>query len=1060
MSKRLFKLAITIIWSLSFGINSLNATEILDSNCEALKYQSSWPNYSKWSKAPYTPKYLVWETTISCRAKYKDSCVVVHSDNTVSLAWSSLADNSGNITSFAKKYYQADYDALKAFRDAVKSGKIVPRSTVYGGTDDRYMVKTSTDVATRAILAKIQNNPTATMFNWGAILDAYQYIVDKVNTNNIDGIKNVAPSILTIIKKPKEMTYSTCAKDLYTKYINGQTITEKDLDGCFAYQAYCTENFALAGIPRDIQKFVDITNDCKNVLAPNSTYSEKRKEGCMAVLKDGGVTISANIADIQYTMNEFNKTMATKSPATLQYFKALSEKYQKVANDMATLIEKVKNDLADEKLKQENSLYKSMAEVTAPLEPNYEDAVTIDDQMKVSTDCIFSNAYSEEMKFGCAAAIEYAFANQLLTAESENKMITGLKALFSIRGEASKWAAIMLGLLANYYPTPEPLYPINTMKSNSNNFIASGASAFPVLKDPAMPSWRKASVRSEIIESFKSCLLLGFCPAATKEGIAKGWGYLGPSAVKDIADIIAVLNLKVIEREETKDDYVNECISQALQTPERINNFVTDNVKEYIDEGLGTAMDAGFSCVTPTYKPGRKFVANDEDADLAGLLFQTLSYIYLTQKDYHAKEVILNQISYSGINETYPYLDNYSITIGVYATFVATYYGIREVEPYLESIATWHTDHSWAGSAGIPIEVSKQAWDAIPKYIKEVKNIPEPSVGTGESIMTGAYYVTLQLRNALAFMVAFELVGASYISAVYGSTAGLASSNIAADVGYIIAARYGTTATYEFTLQLEQRLLAGAFASTTTGKIVTAIMKPINFVSKKFGGSIYNLKSIMFKNKIRLNPAVSEEISLGTGIAQGSGSVFPISENFIAPSTVSNFTKNSTTIYVDAVSTEARITANTYQITAADFAKFGVPKTTNVESLSSIVESIAPKHASEFMNAIKPASNIATGISQSTVGSNGILSTISTAQITNAAGQIINGIRITSTVLGAENVSSASINSLYYQNGTEMQIKMNIEYPDGVTVPVVGEDIEEITKMLNEYNTFCAGLAA
>lgn len=1046
MSKRLFKLAITIIWSLSFGINSLNATEILDSNCEALKYQTNWPNYSKWSKSPYIPKYLVWGTTISCRAKYKDSCVVVHDDNTVSLTWVSLADKSGNITNFAKQYYQADYNFLKAFRDAVANGKIVTRGSVYGGNDDRYMVKNPTDTTTRVILSKIQNNPTETMFNWGVILDAYQYIVDKVNANNIDGIKNVAPSP-AIIKKPKDMIYSVCAKDLYAKYIKGQPITEKDLDGCFAYQAYCTENFALAGTTRDVQKFVDIAQHCQRVLAPKSAYSDKVKEDCKATLKDSDTKINANLADLNYTINEFNKTMATQSPATLKYFKALRDKYQKVANDMATLIEQTKNDLAEEKRKQENSFYKSLVEVTAPLEPNYEDAVTIEDQMKVSMECIFSNAYSEEMKFGCASAVEYAFANKLLNAESEKTIMVGLNTMFSLKGESSKWAAIMLGLLANYYPTAAPAYPLN----NTNNM-------FLVAGDPSFPSWRESSVRSNIIANFKSCMLDYTCPAVTKEGIAKGWGYLGPSAVKDISSIIAVLNARVIKREETKDDCVNELISQTLQAPENMNEFITDNVKEYIDKDLGTAMDAAFTCVTPTYEPGRRVVTSDEDVELASLLFQTLGYIYLTQNDYQAKEVLLNQMKFSGISDSYAYLDQYSITLGVNAVFVANYFGMHEAEPFLESIATWHTDNSWSGSGVIPIEVSNQAWSAIPEYIRKMKNIPAPSVGTGEQIMTGTYNVLLGVRNALAFMVAFEIAGASYISAVYGSAAGAASSNIAADVGYIIAARYGTTATYEFTLQLEQRLLAQAFATTTTGKIVNTLMKPINFMSKKFGGAITNLKSIMFKNKIRLNPLVSEEVSLGTGIAQGSGSVFPISENYIAPSTASNLTKN--TIYVDAISTEAKITANTYQLTAADFAKFGVGKTTNVESLSSIVESIAPKQATQIMNSIKPASNISTGISQSTVGSNGILSTVSTAQITNAAGQIINGIRVTSSILGVENTSAASINSLYYQDGAEIQVKMNIEYPDGLTVPVVGEEIDDINSMLQEYNKFCAGIAA
>lgn len=106
---------------------------------------------------------------------------------------------------------------------------------------------------------------------------------------------------------------------------------------------------------------------------------------------------------------------------------------------------------------------------------------------------------------------------------------------------------------------------------------------------------------------------------------------------------------------------------------------------------------------------------------------------------------------------------------------------------------------------------------------------------------------------------------------------------------------------------------------------------------------------------------------------------------------------------------------------------------------------------------------IASGITQSTSYSTaGILNTIVSAQIETAtANQVIKGLRITSSILGAENPAAASINSLYYQDGTGIKVKMNIEYPDGTSVPITdGADIDAINNMLKEYEKYCANIAA
>ncbi len=367
MPKRFLKFAISVMWFFCIGIPSLNATDILDSNCEALSYQSTWPNYSKWSKGNYTTKYLLWGTSISCRKKYKDSCVAIRSDNTVSLTWSDLSDYKGEIRTFWSqkkddKYvypqYVADYNALKAFRTAVDSGKIVVRSA----SDDRYMVKDPTDTATRAILSKIQNHPTSTMFNWDVILDAYKYIVDQVNSGLADDIKNNRTYSATIVRNPKDMTFgekTACAKiqklfDAYKKYGQKVAITEADFNGCFAYQAYCTENFAMSGTTRDVQKLLDTYNHCQNVLKPESIYDEASKKKCKERLDEGYATINNNLSYLDNVISAFNSTMAKQSPATLEYFEDLRKKYQKVANDMSALIEETKADLKAELINQQN----------------------------------------------------------------------------------------------------------------------------------------------------------------------------------------------------------------------------------------------------------------------------------------------------------------------------------------------------------------------------------------------------------------------------------------------------------------------------------------------------------------------------------------------------------------------------------------------------------------------------------------------------------------------------------------------------------------------------------
>ena len=355
MSKSLLKILVSIIWSFSIGMPSLNAADILDSNCEALKYQSSWPNYNKWNKGKFNTKYLLNGTSISCRKSDVDSCVVVKDDNTVSLTWSDLSDKSGNITAFGKKYYEAEYGILKSFREKLDSGKIVVRSA----TDDRYTAKNPADVETRKILAKIQGHPTYTIFNWLVIFDAYEYIVKTVNEGMMDDLKNNRSFNAGFIKNPKDMdftTRTTCAKALFNKYLSGKAITETDLDGCFAYQAYCTENFALAGLSRDIQKMNSLVSHCTTVLKNQDQYKNQpgQIDTCKKRLQENVDKTNASIDDLNAFINKLNVITSTKMPQTIEYFQKLRDKYQKIANDLSALLTETKKDLKAEYVSRQN----------------------------------------------------------------------------------------------------------------------------------------------------------------------------------------------------------------------------------------------------------------------------------------------------------------------------------------------------------------------------------------------------------------------------------------------------------------------------------------------------------------------------------------------------------------------------------------------------------------------------------------------------------------------------------------------------------------------------------
>jgi hypothetical protein len=137
--------------------------------------------------------------------------------------------------------------------------------------------------------------------------------------------------------------------------------------------------------------------------------------------------------------------------------------------------------------------------------------------------------------------------------------------------------------------------------------------------------------------------------------------------------------------------------------------------------------------------------------------------------------------------------------MGVWAAIAAGYYGMPESHTYLADIARWHEEFK-KGVKAVPLKISELAYSMIPKYIRDVNKIAKPEAGTWENVVSFTYDVLRQTRDALIFIFAFEAAGASIVAGLYGTEAAIGSSFLAADTGYIIAARYGTTGAYEMTL--------------------------------------------------------------------------------------------------------------------------------------------------------------------------------------------------------------------------------------------------------------------
>jgi hypothetical protein len=745
----------------------------------------------------------------------------------------------------------------------------------------------------------------------------------------------------------------------------------------------------------------------------------------------------------KYIKEEQNKTYVSES--TYRYIPGQDKK----------LVEKVEADIKFKQTKNE-------------IITNTDGTYTVKEKIDAALAIVFASANSmitDGERYGSALAIEYVFANNLLDKTYETAVSKKILGYLILTEDAtadvkSGWAGILVGMLSNYYP-PE-------------GYVASYTASADYY-----PAWRGTTYRKSLLTIMENAITCADCPVETRIGIARGWGYVKPEAdaVAKIKSMLTTLSSRVAYEETRKDDVINQTISDVLEVSSEIDAEINPVNKAW---SAATGLDT-------RYRPGVAFDSDSNNGLVASVLFQALGYIYKTQGNYAAKEILLNYMRYSGINDKYPSMDSVSFTLGIYAALAAGYYGITEANDYLESIALWHATKSF-GMGAIPLSISQAAYDIIPEYVRTIsvdKKFPEGylitaasasasvggtatkketkvlQTGTGENILSGTYNVLKNTRDGLIAFVLFDFAAGAIVGALYGSEAAAASSFIAADVGYMIAGRYGTMASYEFTLMVEQRAISAAFRQTLAGKLTeNVIVKPLTTIANKFGGLIKNVKSLVFKNTVRFSATAIEDVTtLGAGVSKFGGSnPFPTADlEFVVPSNSSGALK-SNTIYVNTAA-KTVIPENTYIVTAKDFANYAKNVTPiNTQAVTSTVEAIAPKQVSAYMNTLKQASTVNSGLSTVTVTAGDVLTTISPALITNTAGVAVNGFRITNTIKAADDV--VNMNTLYFQENGAIQQLVNLEFSDGITVQLFEDEAAAMTEKMNQYELFCGKLAA
>ena len=255
------------------------------------------------------------------------------------------------------------------------------------------------------------------------------------------------------------------------------------------------------------------------------------------------------------------------------------------------------------------------------------------------------------------------------------------------------------------------------------------------------------------------------------------------------------------------------------------------------------------------------FDGSDPNGFVSLALFKVLGSIYERTGNYEAKDVL---IQYSNTR-----VGAYPLTQAVWANIAAAQTnikmggrGITETLADLKKITMWHEVKSVGKLKGIwaiPLDISRQAWSLIPKYIMDAEKIPYPDVKiiSLENTLGWTVYSLNCMDQALRTILYVEMGVTAVTSIFYGSEIAAVASPLANNVGEQIAARYGTELAYGLGVTTANTEIATAFASTTTGKIVNRILT----TAQKVGAKIDKVKILIrHRQNVSINLDIPEEV--------------------------------------------------------------------------------------------------------------------------------------------------------------------------------------------------------
>jgi len=319
----------------------------------------------------------------------------------------------------------------------------------------------------------------------------------------------------------------------------------------------------------------------------------------------------------------------------------------------------------------------------------------------------------------------------------------------------------------------------------------------------------ESNLQSKIKEIFNSVNNSEYS-LATRQGIAEGLGLLGSSQTGKIIKALKELSTKY----------------NTLDTLKRLG-------VENIDRNISKE------------KAETEAVANS--------LFKALAFIWTRENDTQAKNTLLSYMRYGGLSSSYSSMKEYPFNFAIYATFVAGEYSFRESYEFLEALSTWQ-NRRYQGIWAIEIEVSQNAWKTLPEYIRKAKGIKYPEIGTKSKVATWTLWSVLAIRDAFAGYLTGELASSSVIARLYGTEVAATQSLLAADIGYLVANRYGTTGAYELGLMMVRQEYASVAVNSEIIKTTNRILSKVKVFTDKFKGSVNKIKILIKRKPTKPNP--------------------------------------------------------------------------------------------------------------------------------------------------------------------------------------------------------------